>query len=116
MGKAIIRGLGWHRSIPDFRDYSWDNAAVSRMLKQLKPAPTSQLREPERVDLREYFPDVCDQQEIHASTAVEAWISCWSQTSGKYSRRSTRSGSRNWDVGAGFSCFSIRLTAALSQE
>jgi C1A family cysteine protease len=70
MGTILTRGLGWHPSIPDHRDYAWDAAVVRRMLKALKPLSMSALREPRRVDLREYFPEVADQQEIGSSTAV----------------------------------------------
>ena len=40
------------------------------MLKPLKPASTSALREPGRVDLRDFFPEVVDQEEINSSTAM----------------------------------------------
>jgi C1A family cysteine protease len=70
MDKSAIRGLGWNRSNPDHRDYAWDAAIVSRMLKSLKPASTPELRPPERVDLREFFPEVADQEQLNSSTAV----------------------------------------------
>jgi C1A family cysteine protease len=63
-------GLGWYPSVPDFRDYVFPgNGAVSAMLERLKTAPSDRLCGPAKVDLREYFVGVSDQQRIKASTA-----------------------------------------------
>jgi C1A family cysteine protease len=63
-------GMGWHRSIPDFRDYSFESPEIQDLLTPLEPTDS----EPASVDLREYFPKPHDQKHINSST-VHALIS-----------------------------------------
>lgn len=61
-------GLGWHRDLQDFRDYTPHTAPMQSQLGQLPIGIVGDSR-PESVDLRAYFPAVYDQQEIHSSTS-----------------------------------------------
>jgi C1A family cysteine protease len=58
--------MGWRRDTPDFRDYTTEHSAVRELLAPLRPADSPH---PAKVDLREYFLAVEDQQSRHCSTA-----------------------------------------------
>jgi C1A family cysteine protease len=60
------RGLGWHPSLPDFRDYSPDTPAVRALLSHLRPGPWTL---PKKATLADFFPETDDQQQLPASTA-----------------------------------------------
>jgi C1A family cysteine protease len=62
-------GLGWQRSLPDFRDYLPETAEVRAMLDALRPAAVSLPQVPKKECLISYFPDVNDQREINTSPA-----------------------------------------------
>jgi C1A family cysteine protease len=63
------QGLGWHRDLPDPRDYTPTHDAVVRLLHDLRP----QDDRPQQVDLREYCAEVGDQQPW-ATSSVHAAI------------------------------------------
>jgi C1A family cysteine protease len=62
------RGLGWHRALPDFKDFSPQSPPVKKALRQLPRASAGRSRRPAAVDLREYFPPVYDQLGLNASS------------------------------------------------
>lgn len=62
------RGLGWHRALPDFRDFSPQTRLVKKALRQLERPPAPRSERPSAVDLREYFPSVYDQQTLNTSS------------------------------------------------
>ena len=62
-------GLGWHRDMQDYRDYTPQSAPVQELLGQLPVGSEAGEKRPESVDLRAYFPAVYNQREIHSSTA-----------------------------------------------
>jgi len=62
-------GLGWHQSLRDLRDYSPDLPAVRELLGLLPESESPPGALPGSVDLREFFPDVYDQQNLNSSTA-----------------------------------------------
>lgn len=61
------RGLGWHRALPDFRDFSPQSPSVKKALRRLERAAAGRSPRPRAVDLREYFPPVYDQLGLNAS-------------------------------------------------
>jgi C1A family cysteine protease len=61
--------LGWHKSLPDFRDYSLDSPEVRAMLDRLRPVAPSADDVPEAESLVSYFPEVDDQQQVNSSPA-----------------------------------------------
>jgi C1A family cysteine protease len=74
MSRYIPRASGWRRDLPDFRDFTVDHVTVQAMLSQL-PGPDGSEGDSEStaatsVDLREFFSDVDDQQDIHCSPAL----------------------------------------------
>jgi C1A family cysteine protease len=60
-------GLGWVPSLPDFRDYLPQTPLVRALLDRLAPVPRAGGLS--KIDLREYFLPVYDQQRLNASTA-----------------------------------------------
>jgi C1A family cysteine protease len=70
-GASLVKfnppGLGWHRDLQDFRDFTPHTHPLAAQLTALPPDDASV--RPEGVDLRAYFPAVYDQREIHSSTA-----------------------------------------------
>jgi C1A family cysteine protease len=67
--RFIPPGLGWLRDLPDPRDYLADDPRVRKMLHRLKRPPTGRAAPPPRVDWRDFFAPVEDQQTLHASAA-----------------------------------------------
>src|SRR5437588_9651515 len=61
--------LGWHKSLPDFRDYSPESEEVRAMFDRLKPIPTSMTEAADTESLASYFPEVDDQQQVNSSAA-----------------------------------------------
>ncbi len=59
------RGLGWQRSLPDFRDYSPETQPLRKMLRKLKRRASS--KPPSTIDFRDYFPDPYDQLQLNSS-------------------------------------------------
>jgi C1A family cysteine protease len=68
MSKYIPRGLGWHRDLPDPRDYTPKHDYVVRLLHDLDSTGDR----PKAVDLREYCAEVEDQQALATSTVSAA--------------------------------------------
>jgi C1A family cysteine protease len=64
MSEFTIPGLGWHRDLPDPRDFTSKHDAVVKILRELPEAPAR----PERVDLREYCGRVHDQRQLATSS------------------------------------------------
>jgi hypothetical protein len=60
-------GMGWTRDNPDPRDITLQHAKVSKLIRlsdeTARPIPND-------VDLREYLPDVRNQQTLHVSSAI----------------------------------------------
>jgi C1A family cysteine protease len=69
MSKFIPPGLGWHRDLPDLRDYSLDHQEVQKLLQRLKRRHRSRPTRPSRIDWREYCSPVEDQGPLNACTA-----------------------------------------------
>lgn len=64
------RGMGWIPDVPSVLDYTVSHRAVQPLLvKTSLPAASAA---PTRVDLRQYFPPIWDQQELGACTAHAA--------------------------------------------
>src|SRR5262249_13653342 len=49
-------GLGWHRDLPDGRDYDSEHDQVAPLLASLRNQGGARSRRPQAVDWREYFP------------------------------------------------------------
>ena len=69
MSRFLPPGYGWHRDLPDPRDLTPQHEAVAKLLYDLPPAEGR----PERVDLREYWAGVYDQQHL-ATSSVHACV------------------------------------------
>ena len=54
--------------IPDFRDFLPNTQPAKKMLRRLPRVSASGSKRPTRVDLREYFPPVYDQQNLNTSS------------------------------------------------
>jgi C1A family cysteine protease len=68
MGKMVgLKGMGWIRDCPDFRDYRTDNDEVLRLMKPLMREKTK--KEKTSIDLREWCSPVEDQGTIGSCTA-----------------------------------------------
>ena len=65
---SAILGMGWHHDLPDSRDYLPTSAPIRALLDELKALPKRK-RNPARVDLREFFSEVYDQQTLNSSSA-----------------------------------------------
>jgi C1A family cysteine protease len=65
MSRFLPHGLGWHRDLPDPRDYTPEQTEVGDMLGGLNPLK----HRPRSVTWREYFPPVEDQGECAADAA-----------------------------------------------
>lgn len=63
------RGLGWHRDLPDMRDYTRSSDAVAKILAKSAPLKKALKALPSRVDLREFCPPVEDQGNLGSCTA-----------------------------------------------
>lgn len=73
MPLSTSRGLGWHRALPDYRDYSPRSRPVKKLLRRMARGFASAADVPPEVDLREYFPQVYDQLHLDCS-AVHACV------------------------------------------
>jgi len=69
MRRFAPRNLAWQRDLPDFRDYSLDHPEVRELLGRLPESTLLDDPPPTRIDLREYFPRVFDQDELDSSAA-----------------------------------------------
>jgi C1A family cysteine protease len=70
MGTLTPPGLGWHRDLPDPRDYTRKQATVARLLNDLVPDEDA----PASVDLREYCGEAVHQAGL-ATSSVHACLS-----------------------------------------
>jgi C1A family cysteine protease len=69
MSQFIPRGLGWHRDLPDLRDYSPVHQEVQDLLQRLKRPRGARSSRPQRIDWREFCTPIEDQQVLNACTA-----------------------------------------------
>src|SRR5262249_50908193 len=69
MSKFIPQGLGWHRDLPDLRDYSPAHPEIQTIFRRLKRPRGARSQRPARVDWREYCSPVEDQKELNSSAA-----------------------------------------------
>src|SRR5437879_6340597 len=69
MPNFIPRGLGWHRDLPDLRDYSPVHEEVQGLLQTLKRPRGARPSRPPRIDWREFCSPIEDQQILNACTA-----------------------------------------------
>src|SRR5438132_12186517 len=69
MSNFIPRGLGWHRDLPDLRDYSPAHQEVQALLQKLKRPRRVRSSRPPRIDWREFCSPVEDQQVLNACSA-----------------------------------------------
>lgn len=67
--KFVPRGLGWHRDLQDFRDFTLHSPPVKSLLDKLPVASITAGTHPSSMDLRSYFPEVYDQQHLNSSSA-----------------------------------------------
>jgi C1A family cysteine protease len=65
---ADLLDYGWYRDLPDHRDFTLRHPVVRRMLAKLQPLKIKHSR-PDRVDWREYYLPVQDQQNLATSCA-----------------------------------------------
>jgi C1A family cysteine protease len=70
MTVLIPRPLGWHRDLPDHRDYGSQHAEVVKLLDLLPGSKNGIGALPESVDWREYCTPVRDQQALLSCTAL----------------------------------------------
>jgi len=73
MNQRVLRAMGWLPDVPSVRDYSTSHPEVRPLLAKTRlteslAAPAL----PSKVDLREHFPPVVDQQDLGACTANAA--------------------------------------------
>jgi C1A family cysteine protease len=68
MSKFIPPGLGWHRDLPDLRDYSPAHPEIKALLQTLKRPRGPRAPRPPRVDWREFCPPIEDQAGLNASS------------------------------------------------
>jgi C1A family cysteine protease len=69
MSKFIPPGLGWHRDLPDLRDYSPAHPEIKALLQTLRRPRGARSPRPTRVDWREFCPPIEDQAGLNASSA-----------------------------------------------
>ncbi len=69
MGNSAQIGYGWHRDLPDFRDYSPRSPLPEESLRKLRLARGARGGLPPSVDLREFFGEVFDQDDLCGSAA-----------------------------------------------
>lgn len=69
MSKFIPPGLGWHRDLPDPRDYGPDHPEVQTLLQKLKRPRRANPQRPPRIDWTEYCPPIEDQLSLGTSAA-----------------------------------------------
>ncbi len=69
MRQLYGRGLGWHRDLPDVRDYTDATASVSKVLDKCVPLKSARKALPSSVDLRPHCPPIEDQGELGSCTA-----------------------------------------------
>lgn len=68
MAEFTPSGLGWHRDLPDIRDYSPAHEEIKSLLPRLRRSRRSRAVRPTRIDWREFCAPVQDQQGLNAST------------------------------------------------
>lgn len=69
MKKIFGRGLGWHRDLPDVRDYTAGTPEVAAVLAKSTPLKKAAKALPEAVDLRRFCSPIEDQGELGSCTA-----------------------------------------------
>ena len=68
MPEIAAPGLGWHRDLPDPRDWTPQSDSVLELLEGLKTIGPSPRKPAAKVDLREFFPTPYDQGPLNSST------------------------------------------------
>lgn len=63
------RGLGWHRDLPDMRDYTATSDSVAKILAKCTRLKTARKALPTSVDLRAYCSPIEDQGNLGSCTA-----------------------------------------------
>lgn len=66
MASINLPGMGWRRDTPDFRDYTPERSPVCELLAGL---PAARSQRPSKIDLRDFFRPVEDQESRNCSTA-----------------------------------------------
>lgn len=66
---TVPRGLGWHRDLPDFRDYNQKSAAIVAIRGKSKPLKRAMKSAPKKVDLRAWCSPIEDQGNLGSCTA-----------------------------------------------
>jgi C1A family cysteine protease len=69
MMTAADYGLGWQKSLPDFRDYTPETLEVRGMLDRLGPGASPLSQQPTKECLASFFPAINDQKQINACSA-----------------------------------------------
>ena len=69
MSRFLPPGLGWHRDLPDLRDYSPVHEAAQSLLQRLKRPRAGRTIRPPRIDWRQFCSPVENQQGLNSSTA-----------------------------------------------
>ena len=71
MSEPFLPSLGWHRDLPDPRDFGPDHPTVRKMLRRLKRRRKKRGELPSKVDLGEFFPPASDLPEGIADKELE---------------------------------------------
>jgi C1A family cysteine protease len=66
---ALGKGLGWHRDLPDARDFTVNQPDVKAILVRSKPLKAAVRKLPTSVDLRPWCSPIEDQEDIGSCTA-----------------------------------------------
>jgi len=69
MGSIHGKGMGWHRDLPDVRDYTAKTDDVAKVLAKSAPLRKAARAQPATVDLREWCSPIEDQESIGSCTA-----------------------------------------------
>jgi len=64
-----LKGMGWERDLPDFRDLSPHDEEVSKILGQSNPLKAAKKALPSKVDLRAWCSPIEDQGDLGSCTA-----------------------------------------------
>ena len=69
MGTMHGKGMGWHRDLPDIRDYTPKSDDVAEVLAKSAPLKKAAKTQPPKMDLREWCSPIEDQGSIGSCTA-----------------------------------------------
>ena len=67
--RKFAYGMGWWPDVPDFRDYTLEQADIAKMLKSVKLGDPAAVTIPEKVSLRDGCAPIEDQESIGSCTA-----------------------------------------------